>query len=71
MKKKALAVIMTFVLVATAMIAAAVQPALAQDMEAADFSAIAGLWASVDTDEMLMILFGTIMASNRVIKCLV
>ena len=25
----------------------------------------------VDTDEMLMILFGTIMASNRVIKCLV
>ena len=55
MKKKALAVIMTFVLVATAMIAAAIQPALAQDVEAADFSAIAGLWASVDTDEMLTI----------------
>lgn len=48
MKKKALAVIMAFVFAATAMIAAAIQPAMAEGVETADFSEIAGCWESTD-----------------------
>lgn len=49
MKKKVLAVIMALVLV-VAMSAATVQPALAQEAEAADFSVIAGCWESADSE---------------------
>ena len=48
MKKKVLAFIMAFVFCAAVMSAAAVQPALAQEMEAADYSAIAGFWENAD-----------------------
>ena len=55
MKKKALAVTITFALSAAAMFAATVQPVLAQDtesqMETADFSKIAGFWKNADSNE--------------------
>ena len=55
MKKKALAVTITFALSAAAMSVATVQPVLAQDiesqMETADFSKIAGFWKNADSNE--------------------
>lgn len=55
MKKKALAVTITFALCAAAMSVATVQPVLAQDtesqMETADFSKIAGFWKNADSNE--------------------
>ena len=55
MKKKALAVIITFALCAAAMSVATVQPVLAQDTESQteteDFSKIAGFWKNADSKE--------------------
>ena len=54
MKKKALAAILVFVFCAVAMSAVTVQPALAQgaegQVEAADFSGIAGFWGNADSE---------------------
>lgn len=51
MKKKVLALIMALVFGAAGMSAATVQTALAQEVEAADFSVIAGCWESADSEE--------------------
>lgn len=55
MKKKALAITITFALSAAAMSVATVQPVLAQDTESqtetADFSKIAGFWKNTDSKE--------------------